>query len=78
MREKYVSKMLELLKPGGKLVGVLFNREFEHTGPPFGVTLEEYLQLFSGKFNILKMEECYNSISPRNGKEIFVMLQKSQ
>jgi methyl halide transferase len=77
-REKYVSKMLELLKPEGKLIGVLFNREFGPEGPPFGGTMEEYRQLFSGKFNILKMEECHNSIPPRSGKEIFIMLQKPQ
>jgi SAM-dependent methyltransferase len=35
-RLKYVKKTHSLLKENGKLVGLLFNHEFEHEGPPFG------------------------------------------
>jgi SAM-dependent methyltransferase len=34
MRKDYIEKMSALLKPGGKLVGLLFDRPFEG-GPPF-------------------------------------------
>lgn len=74
-RNDYVEKMATLLKPGGKLVGVLFNRQFEG-GPPFGGSKEEYEQLFSKKFNIKKMEPCYNSIEARKDSELFIILQK--
>ena len=74
-REAYVHKMAEILKPGGKLAGVLFNRDFEG-GPPFGGSIEEYEQLFSGKFMIKTLAECYNSIEPRKGSEVFVVLIK--
>lgn len=74
-REAYVHKMAEILKPGGKLAGVLFNRDFEG-GPPFGGSIEEYEQLFSGKFMIKTLAECYNSIEPRKGSEVFVVLMK--
>jgi SAM-dependent methyltransferase len=70
LRSKYVEHMHQLLKPGGKLVGVLFNKEFEG-GPPFGGSKEEYEQLFSKHLHIKKMELCYNSISPRKGSELF-------
>lgn len=75
-RPKYVKKIYELLKPGGKLVGLLFNRQFDKAGPPFGGELKEYQKLFENDFNILKMEECYNSITPRQGQELFFILQK--
>ncbi len=75
LRKAYVDKMYGLLKPGGKLVGVLFDRDFEG-GPPFGGGKGEYEKLFAEKFTIKKMEACYNSIGPRNGTELFIILEK--
>lgn len=75
LRNAYANKMIDLLKVGGKLVGVLFNRSFED-GPPFGGSKEEYELLFRQKFNIKIMEECYNSIAPRAGSELFTILEK--
>lgn len=75
LRKGYVSKMYELLKPGGKLVGLLFNRQFEG-GPPFSGSIDEYQTLFKRKWDILKMETCYNSIVPRAGTELFFIAQK--
>ncbi len=72
LREAYVSKMADIVKPGGKLAGVLFNRDFEG-GPPFGGNKDEYLALFSDKFIVKTMETCYNSIEPRRGNELFVL-----
>jgi methyl halide transferase len=77
-RPQYVRKMHMLLKPGGKLVGLLFNRHFENPGPPFGGDLNDYRKLFESEFHILKMEECNNSIPPRQGQELFFIVQKSQ
>ncbi len=73
LRPAYVEKMYSLLKPGGRLAGVLFNRSFEG-GPPFGGSKEEYLSLFSSRFTIKTMEPCYNSIGPRVGAELFICL----
>ncbi|WP_373494737.1 SAM-dependent methyltransferase [Aquiflexum sp.] len=78
IREEYVKKMKELLKPSGKLVGVLFGVDFKKEGPPFGGELEEYRQLFSNEFEIVKLETCYNSIPPRMGTELFFSLRKNQ
>jgi SAM-dependent methyltransferase len=71
-RKKYVDKMHEILKPGGKIAGVLFNRDFEG-GPPFGGSATEYQNLFSGKFEIKTMDVCYNSIAQRKGNEVFII-----
>ena len=75
LRLKYVQKMVELLKPGGKLAGVLFDKAFEG-GPPFGGNREEYLKLFKEYFQVEKMEPCFNSIPPRAGTELFIKIKK--
>ncbi len=74
LRKAYAEKMHQLLKPGGKLAGLLFNRSFEHS-PPFGGSTKEYMYLFSPHFKIHKMEPCYNSIPQRSGSELFFILQ---
>jgi SAM-dependent methyltransferase len=74
MRPDYVRQMKHLLKPGGKLAGVFFNREFEG-GPPFSGSLQEYIDRFSPYFGIKTSETCYNSIPPRAGNEVFIILQ---
>jgi SAM-dependent methyltransferase len=76
LRSKYVEQMHRLLKPAGKLVGVLFNREFE-AGPPFGGSKEEYETLFSEHLHIKKMELCYNSIPQRKDAELFFSADKA-
>lgn len=76
LRKSYADTIYHLLKTGGKLVGVLFNRQFEG-GPPFGGSSNEYLSLFQDQFTIELMEECYNSITPRKDAELFVKLIKS-
>lgn len=76
MRMDYVQKMYDLLNPDGKLVGLFFNRNFDESGPPFGGHKDEYVQLFSTLFKIKTMELCYNSVTPRKGKELFSIMQK--
>jgi methyl halide transferase len=76
LRQAYAIHMRKLLKPGGKLAGVLFNKEFDG-GPPFGGSKEEYEQLFGKYFTIQKMDLCYNSIKPRSGHELFFILEKN-
>lgn len=72
LRPNYVKQMHALLKPGGKIVGLLFDAPLNDDKPPFGGNREEYMQLFSTFFHIQKMEPCYNSIPPRAGREFFV------
>ena len=75
LRKKYTDKMFSLLKPGGKIAGLLFNRSFPG-GPPFGGNDVEYRKLFKEKFSIRVMEPCYNSIPSRAGTELFIILEK--
>lgn len=76
LRPDYVKQVNQLLKPGGRLVGVLFNREFSQEGPPFGGSEAEYRQLFSNHFEIHTLKTCYNSIKPRQGTELFINFRK--
>lgn len=77
LRIKYVDKMHDLLYPDGKIVGLLFQFPLTKEGPPFGGSKEEYLKLFSPKFNIKIIDDCYNSIKPRAEKELFTIFKKS-
>jgi len=76
MRSDYVLKAKELLKPGGRLIGVLFDFPLTEQGPPFGGGFHQYLQLFSQHFKVYKLERCYNSIKPRAGREFFIHMLK--
>jgi thiopurine S-methyltransferase len=76
LRRKYFEKMHELLKPGGKLVGLLFEHDFGREIPPFGGTREEYLGYIGSGFKINVFKPCYNSIRPRAGRELFMNLKR--
>ena len=60
----------------GKLVGLMFNAPMYSDHPPFGGSVKEYKTYFSALFNYKYFEPAYNSISSRNGKELFVNLIK--
>ncbi len=72
LRQLYVKQMHRLLKPGGKLVGLLFDAPLNDDNPPFGGNAEVYKLLFADLFEISKMEPCSNSIQPRMGRELFI------
>jgi methyl halide transferase len=76
LRPLYIEKMKALLKPTGKLVGVLFDDPnlFEQQ-PPYKGTKQDYIKLFEPYFKFHTFELCYNSIQPRAGREIFINLQ---
>lgn len=75
-RDLYASHMSKILKPKGKLVGLLFNIPLNSDSPPFGGETEEYLKTFDQHFTELYIEECYNSIKPRQGSELFIKFEK--
>jgi len=75
LRESYIDHMHQLLRPGGKLAGLLFNRSFGD-GPPFGGHEAEYRQLLEKKFRVKTLAPCHNSIAPRAGSELFFIAEK--
>lgn len=76
LRHKYAEHINTLLKPEGKLVGVLFNDILNSDRPPFGGNKMEYLELFEPIFKIKTFEKCYNSIKPRAERELFMIMEK--
>jgi SAM-dependent methyltransferase len=74
LRKTYAKKMSEIIKPGGRLVGLLFASEFEDEGPPFGGTKQEYIKYFEPYFKITQMDLAKNSIEKRMGNELWIEL----
>lgn len=74
LRESYAKQVKGLLKDGGILFGLLFNFPLSESGPPFGGSKVEYQALFEKSFEIAHLENCYNSIKPRAGREFFIEL----
>lgn len=71
MRDQYVAKMAEIIRPGGKLVGLLFNFPLTEEGPPFGGSEEEYRVRFAPFFELNILQPALNSIKPRLGRELW-------
>lgn len=76
LREKYAEKMRSLLKAGGKLVGLLFNDDFQQKGPPFGGSLQEYQVLFEKHFSEVIFKEATDSIDARKSRELWMECYK--
>lgn len=76
LREKYAKHMHRNLKPGGKLMGVLFDDSLNTEHPPYGGDRTEYLKYFESLFRIHTFERCTNSIAPRKDRELFMILEK--
>lgn len=75
LRKDYVDKMHDIIKPKGKLCGLLFNFPLTEDGPPFGGKASEYRKLFSSYFKINILEPATNSIEPRLGSELFFIFE---
>lgn len=77
LRKKYAEHMHQLLKPKGKLVGLLFNDVLNTDHPPFGGNKIEYLPYFENLFKFNTFEPAYNSIKPRANRELFINFEKA-
>jgi SAM-dependent methyltransferase len=75
LRADYAKQMHELLSPNGKLVGLLFNTNFDG-GPPFGGNVTEYETYFKPYFKHINFMPSVNSITPRVGKEVWIEIEK--
>jgi len=72
-RNAYAKHMASLLKPKGKLAGLWFNFPLtdDMEKRPFGGSKELYIKYLSPYFKTITFDPCYNSILPRQGKELF-------
>ncbi|UYZ63373.1 TPMT family class I SAM-dependent methyltransferase [Hymenobacter weizhouensis] len=76
LRPAYARQCAQLLRPGGTLVGLLFDTEFSQPGPPFGGSREEYRPYFEPYFEFVHFDTATNSIKPRQGRELFICLRR--
>ncbi len=77
LRPTYARQCAALLRPGGKLVGLLFDTIFpKATEPPFGGSRAEYHAYFAPYFRFVHFETAYNSLRARAGRELFICLEK--
>lgn len=74
-RPRYRRSVIELLKPGGWLVGVFYQGRHEES-PPFAITLEEVRQDFEQAFRIERLELAQDSVERRKDQEWFAVFQK--
>lgn len=72
LRPDWARHMAELLAPGGKLAGVLFDFPLTEKGPPFGGSRQEYYGYLAPHFDTLTLGRCHNSEPERMGKELWV------
>ncbi|MDW3191237.1 MAG: methyltransferase domain-containing protein [Cytophagales bacterium] len=76
-RRAYAEKMHQLLNPSGKLVGLWFKHPLTmESRRPFGGSKEEYKSYLTPYFDERVFEDCYNSIPPRMGNELFGIFER--
>jgi SAM-dependent methyltransferase len=77
LRPAYAQQCAALLRPGGTLMGLLFDTDFGPVQePPFGGSKEEYREYFAPYFEFRHLETAINSLKPRQGRELFICLKK--
>lgn len=77
-RIEYGTVVNQLLKPGGKLIGLWFplDKVLEDGGPPWGTTIKEVKSIFKDGWKIEKEEFPDLSIGPRKGREKLIIFKK--
>ncbi len=75
-RQNYTKKVHGLLAREGKLAGLLFDDPLNDDHPPFGGNKAEYVDYFEPYFELKFFDRAYNSIKPRMGRELFILLIK--
>jgi len=77
-RQQYGNLVHDLLKVGGKLIGLWMplDKDIIDGGPPFGVKENEVKKLFSKKWKVT--EDCFptESIEARKGREKLIVFEK--
>ncbi|TYB79155.1 class I SAM-dependent methyltransferase [Bizionia myxarmorum] len=76
LRTAYAEKIHSLLKPHGKLVGLMFDKPLNTDKPPFGGSKAEYMRYFEPYFDLDIFEPSYNSMESRKDSELFIKLIK--
>ena len=77
-RAEYADLVTRLLKPGGMYIDMVFPLDGRVGGPPFRVSADEVMNLFTGRgFTLISREKPADSVSPRKHAEELFIFQKS-
>jgi SAM-dependent methyltransferase len=77
LRPAYARQCAALLRPGGRLAGLLFDTLFPNAAePPFGGSRAEYQAYFAPYFKFIHFDTATNSLPARAGRELFICLEK--
>jgi len=75
-RRTYAQKVRDLLKPGGKLIGLWWIDDAPG-GPPFGIAKDELFRLFEPFFTLDPVVFTPTNSAPgRQGKELFTLMTR--
>lgn len=72
-RAEYAEKISRLLKPGGRLIAIVFPIDNRPGGPPFSIDMKEFYTLFSRHLKLEYFSRESNSVKPRKGKEVLMI-----
>lgn len=79
LRQEYERLVKNLLKPGGKLIGLWFplDKPIDDGGPPWGTTVDEVKSIFKNGWTIERDEFLDLSIKSRKGREKMIIFRKA-
>jgi methyl halide transferase len=75
-RKEYLSKICSFIKPGGKLIAILFPIDGREGGPPFNIDVNKFYEQAINHVKLEFFSKQINSVKPRKGKEILQVYKK--
>lgn len=77
-RDELLLNFYNSLSENGRLITVLFPIDAREGGPPFSIELNEFYKLASKYFSLEYFQRNINSIKPRKGNEVLLILKKKE
>jgi len=75
-REEYLTKICSFIKPGGKLIAVLFPVDGREGGPPFNIDINIFYKQAKNHLKLEFFSRQINSVKSRKGKEVLQVYKK--
>ena len=76
-RDEYLALLKRLLKPGGRLVALVFPIDGRPGGPPYHIDPKQVEDTASSGFRLIRKEFHPASIKPRAGKEMLYIWERA-
>ncbi len=76
-RKEYITKICSFLKPGGRLIAILFPVDGREGGPPFNIDINAFYKHAKNHVKLEFFSRRINSVKPRKGKEVLHIYKKA-